>query len=231
MKMLYLALNLITLFFPLVLSFNRLGHFYKRFKSAFIAIGISGIIFIVWDIIFTVNGIWGFNDTYLIGVNIFHLPIEEWLFFLCIPYACLFLYDQLVILKIKNVLKPIERYLNLFMVVIALAYLFLGFGAVYTTTISILVLGLLYFLYTVKPANIGIFYLTYFIILIPFALINGILTGAKTEEPVVWYNNAENLGIRVGTIPIEDFLYYFLLFGMCYLIFEQTKKATKKVAH
>ncbi len=49
------------------------------------------------------------------------------------------------------------------------------------------------------------FWAAYFIHLVPFAIINGILTAT----PVVLYNNDENLGIRLGTIPLEDTLYAF----------------------
>jgi hypothetical protein len=39
--------------------------------------------------------------------------------------------------------------------------------------------------------------------LIPFFIVNGILTSL----PVIWYNNQATLGIRIGTIPVEDFIY------------------------
>ncbi len=78
----------------------------------------------------------------------------------------------------------------------------------------------------VQPPHRGIFYLSYGIILIPFSVVNGILTGYITPEPIVWYNDAENLGIRFFTIPAEDYLYYFLMYGLSYTIYESIKKAT-----
>lgn len=225
MSSLYFWLDLGVIAFPLALSFNKVGHFYKRWKATWIAISITALFFLSWDILFTIKGVWGFNQDYLIGLDILHLPIEEWLFFICVPYACLFLYDQMLVLKVKNILIPIERYLDYFMMGIAAAFLAKGLGNVYTTTISSMVIAFLIVIQFLKPANKGTFYLCYAIILIPFALMNGVLTGAKTPEPIVWYNNAENLGVRLVTIPVEDFLYYFLIYGMCWAIFEHIKKA------
>jgi lycopene cyclase domain-containing protein len=63
------------------------------------------------------------------------------------------------------------------------------------------------------------FYITFLIILIPFLIVNGILTGSFIEGEVVWYNNEENLGIRLFTIPIEDVFYAFsMLFANLILI-------------
>ena len=71
------------------------------------------------------------------------------------------------------------------------------------------------------------FMFTYIVALIPFIIVNGVLTGSITPEPIVWYNNEENFGIRFLTIPIEDFMYYFLMFEICYLSYEYIKKATQ----
>jgi lycopene cyclase domain-containing protein len=224
MDKLYLWLNLGTIAFPLLLSFNRLGHFYRRWYAVFPAILAMALFFLPWDIWFTHNKIWGFNKDYLIGLDIVNLPLEEWLFFLCVPYACLFLYDQLVILNTKNILKPIDRYLDYFILGIAASFLVKGFGGYYTTFLTLSVIVFILIKLNLKSPNNGIFYLSYIIILLPFSVVNGILTGYITDEPIVWYNNAENLGIRFFTIPIEDFLYYYLIFGMCYTVFEAIKK-------
>ena len=47
----------------------------------------------------------------------------------------------------------------------------------------------------------------YLVTLIPFFIVNGLLTGIAFDEPVVFYNNAENLSLRAFTIPVEDFIY------------------------
>jgi|TARA_B110000967_G_scaffold69355_1_gene71830 lycopene cyclase domain-containing protein len=227
MDSLYLWVNLGAILFPLLLSFNKLGHFYKRWKYLFIAIAVMWICVISWDVLFTILGVWGFNEEYLLGPSFLHLPLEEWLFFLCIPYAFMFLYDQLVVLQVKNFLKPAEKYLDYFFIAVAAVYLIAGYGRIYTTTVSVLVIIFTLIIIKLNPPNRGIFYLSYAIILIPFTAVNGILTGYITPAPIVWYNNAENLGIRFLTIPIEDYLYYFLMYGICYVVYERMKPAMR----
>ncbi|MXV37817.1 lycopene cyclase domain-containing protein [Flavobacteriaceae bacterium Ap0902] len=84
---LYLILNILSFSVPFVYSFERKRlHFIQYWKSYFLAIALVGLVFIIWDIYFTNLGVWGFNDAYLVGWRLFQLPIEEWLFFLLIPY-------------------------------------------------------------------------------------------------------------------------------------------------
>ena len=62
------------------------------------------------------------------------------------------------------------------------------------------------------------FLVSYTFILIPFFIINGILTGSFIVDQIVWYNNDHNMGIRIGTIPFEDIFYGMTLFlGTNYL--------------
>ena len=83
-------------------------------------------VFIPWDVIFTINGVWGFNSDYFLGFEIFSLPLEEWLFFICIPFACVFTHYALLLyfpnLKLNKVAtKAISISLVLILFILALA--------------------------------------------------------------------------------------------------------------
>src|SRR5690606_28157504 len=82
-------------------------------------------------------------------------------------------------------------------------------------------LFLLFHFFVLKTSYLGRFYLAYAIGLIGFFGVNGILTGGFTQNPVVWYNNSQNLGIRLGTIPFEDVFYGMLLVLMVVTVFER----------
>ena len=70
-------------------------------------------------------------------------------------------------------------------------------------------------------------YRTFIVSLIPFFIVNGILTGTLTDEPIVMYNNLQNTMIRIGTIPIEDFIYCLFMLGLTIWIYESQKKRMK----
>lgn len=68
------------------------------------------------------------------------------------------------------------------------------------------------------------FWITYLVLLLPFFIVNGILTGTGPDNPVVWYNNAENLQLRILTIPVEDFAYGMTLILWNIVLFEAFSK-------
>ena len=170
------------------------------------------LFYIVGDIYFTKIGIWGFNREYLSSVFLFKLPIEEWLFFIAIPYASIFLHDVLhVYFPNFKIPSYISRRISIFFFVIALIVLLLYLDKAYTVYIMIVFLLVIAVSYFDKSDTISRFYGTFLIILIPFVLVNGALTGAFTANPVVWYDHTENLNLRFITIPIEDCVYGFAM--------------------
>ena len=87
---LYLILDLLAISIPLAFSFESRLQFFRLWKGLFLSIFLTGLIYISWDYLFTTMGVWGFNPQYLTGKFIFDLPVEEYLFFICVPYAGVF---------------------------------------------------------------------------------------------------------------------------------------------
>lgn len=212
---LYLFIDILCILFPFLLSFERQKvHFRSQWSKTFKGILLMMLIFIPWDIIFTIYGFWGFNASYLSGLTIIQLPIEEWLFFICIGYACAFTHEVLkayfpVITKIK---AGVLTQSILAISTLAIALIFYDKWYTFTAFLSVsLFFGLSLWK---KWRWVGTYWVSYTVILIPFFLINGWLTGSFTDEPIVWYNNQENLSIRLFTIPLEDLFYNFTMLGI-----------------
>lgn len=222
---LYFTLLLCSIFFPFVLSFDRKVAFYKKWPALIPAIGIVAFVFIVSDVFLSSKGVWGFNPAYHSNLIIFHLPIEEWLFFILIPYASLFIHISMAAYFPKLVLSSKLTSWISYALIVGLVFLVIfNFEKTYTTYISIkLIAVLIWSLYDKREATRR-FFISFLIILLPFALIDGILTGSFIEGEVVWYNHAENLGIRLFTIPVEDFLYGFTLLLAGLLFFNRFQK-------
>tara|TARA_R110002073_G_scaffold139232_2_gene289296 strand:- start:70082 stop:70780 length:699 start_codon:yes stop_codon:yes gene_type:complete len=217
---LYLILNIVAISVPLLYSFEREMYFIKWWKEAVASILIVGAFFIVWDIVFTNLGVWGFNEAYITGVYLVGLPIEEWLFFLCIPYASIFVHYAFshYFPNIRLGVKTTNSITSLLIIGSTLIALF-NTDKLYTFYNFALLALLLLFCLITKNKQLARFYISFVIILIPFFVVNGILTGSFIENEVVWYNNAENLRIRIGTIPVEDIGYAFsMLFSSILLI-------------
>lgn len=222
---LYLLLNLGSLSIPLAYSFEKKMRFIKQWKAVFISLTIVATVFLIWDAIFTANGVWGFNPDYHLNFLLFGMPIEEWLFFFCIPYASVFIHYSLEYFQPKLLIsEKTTKYITSFIIVVIVPIIILNTDKSYTfVNYSFLVLVLLLgIFYGVK--YLQRFYISFLIILIPFFIVNGILTGTGLDEPVVWYNNAENLGIRLFTIPIEDIGYAFTMIFSNILLIEKNKK-------
>ena len=223
-KYYYLFLNLSAFVPVFLLSFDKKVAFWKNRIPIFLSIATIGGTFIIWDIFFTSIGIWGFNDKYLMGFYFLNIPLEEYLFFLTIPYASIFTFEVIQsYFKQKWINRLGQPFLKL-MILIAIVLTISSFNKIYTLTVgSLAIISILYFSFKVKKW-MGHFALSFFLILMPFYLIDGIITGSFIQEEIVWYNDFENSGIRIGTIPFEDFIYGFILLLWNCAIFEYFKE-------
>ena len=225
---LYLILNIASFLIPFLYSFESRMKYIKRWRAVFSSIVITAFFFIVWDILFTKIGVWIFNPRYHSGIEFFDLPIEEWLFFICIPYSSIFIHFAFHYFYPKVFLSDkAVRIIYWLLMIILLLTIAVHYDKWYTVVdYSLLLLVLTYTVYRV-PNVLNTFFISFLIILIPFSLVNGILTGSFIDEPVVSYNNAENLGIRLGTIPIEDIGYAFTMILMSLVLIEKIEKKIK----
>ena len=205
---LYLWLNLGSVLIPFIFTFHPRLRFDKKFKAFFPALMLSALLYLMWDVPFTMMGFWGFNADYLMEFRWFHLPIEEVLFFLCIPYACVFSHYTMVTVKPDQLLTmKTTRIINIILIVLLSILSVTCFDKAYTLVNALCTLIILLTTMMVRPQLLRKFYLTYLVLLIQFLMVDGILTGSLIDAPIVWYNDAENLGIRIFTIPIEDVFY------------------------
>ena len=224
----YFYVLLGSIVFPFLLSFDKKISFYKKWKFLFPAIFLVAIVFIAWDVYFVKNGVWGFNKAYLSGLYVFNLPIEEVLFFVIIPYCCLFIYEVVKGYFPNTNFKKTATYFSFFFgsIAVFLALFFLE----NSYTLSACSLAAILTLYAFKYfKNFSFFVPSYIISIFPFFLVNGVLTGMTTTKPIVWYSEMEIIGLRILTIPIEDFFYgYSLLLGVA-ILYEKTKHSYSSV--
>nr|WP_319400261.1 lycopene cyclase domain-containing protein [uncultured Carboxylicivirga sp.] len=223
----YLIIDLGCIFIPFIASFYSKKPFYKELKFFIPANIFVGLLFVVWDHFFTKAGVWGFNSDYLTGLFIGALPIEEILFFFCIPYACVFTWFAIQYLFDRKILENSQSVISALLGVVLLLIGIASYERLYTF-ITFLSTGIYLLMIFLLKINISWIYVS-FVAIVPFFLVsNGLLTGTWLDAPIVWYNNAENLGIRVGSIPIEDAVYGFLLIMMNINLYQYLKILHKK---
>lgn len=228
MKYLYFILHIFTISYPLARSFEPKIQYARKWSPLFLAIGITGAFFIVWDIVFTRAGVWGFNSKYLMGIYLLDLPIEEVLFFVTVPFASIFIYECVVYFLPTIHTNRWFKLLTISLAILLAVSALFNYDKSYTFWNFLFTSIFLAITSFTKPSWLGHFWVSYFIHLIPFIIVNGILTGYGLKEPIVWYNNSENLSIRILTIPIEDTMYALLLLLMNITFYEKFKLSIKQ---
>ncbi len=217
----YLLINLFTILIPVSLSFEKNLKFYRNFKPLSVSIFIVGGTYIIWDVIATMRGDWMFNAEYLVGLDIINLPLEEILFFITVPYATIFIYETgKFYLKDRdlNVDKSMFAIPGILFFVVGISFL----SQYYTVTVMIFSSLFIFTAMILYPQILQskIYWMWIAFTYIPFFIVNYILTSL----PIVLYNPDAIWGIRITTIPFEDFFYSFSmlsLYLLVYLIFKE----------
>ncbi len=227
----YFVILALSLLGPLALSFDKKVAFYKKWKNIFAAMLLPALLYIAWDIYFTSKGVWSFNPNYITGVKIFNLPIEEVLFFLVVPYCCLFIYECIRV-YFRNLKNKRKDALALKILAVILLITGIVFHKKYYTSWTFIFCALfIVIIYTnkkfFKHFDATPFIISFSLMLIPFLVVNGYLTSI----PVVLYNDAENLGLKISTIPLEDVVYGMLLILMNIAIYEKIRNRKKSKRH
>lgn len=221
----YLLINFFTVIICFIFSFHHKIKFNRHFGAFLKASSLVALVFILWDAWFTEMGVWWFNDRYLIGFRILDLPVEEILFFFCIPFACIFTYfclDQFFTLDWKPLPEKIFVITSIILAVIGSLYFREKIYTCMTLATTAFSLFMLYFV--LKARWIGKASFIYLMLMPGFLMVNGILTGTGLESPIVNYNPAEFLGIRILTIPIEDTAYGYEMILWNIYLFQKFRK-------
>lgn len=215
----YLSVNALTILFPAIFSFTRRwGADRSEWRSIGLAVLLPAIPFIAWDVAFSRAGIWGFNADYVTGFRLLGLPVEELLFFLCIPFACLFIYRCLP----ERIPVPVTalRALWIALSLLAASAAAMSAGRAYSLAVFAPAALAAAWLAWRPPAWAGRFLAAAAVHYVPFLLVNGILTAL----PVVRYHEGHFSGIRIVTIPIEDAVYSFLLLLANVAVYEAARR-------
>lgn len=185
---------------------------------------LTGAFFVLWDIAFTQMKVWGFNPEYVLGIYFYNLPLEEVLFFVAIPYSCVFIYECINYYLPKDWFAGFHRWMALAFAIGLIYLTVISWGDLYTMVVSILsaLFLLQHALYNFRW--MGKFFRAYLFCLLPFFIVNGILTAKE----IVIYNEGEISGAYIFSIPVEDTIYLFLLLFINIWIYESLQRMVEK---
>lgn len=224
----------LILFFSVVIcfiaSFDKRIRFDKHFGSFLKAAVIVAIPFIAWDVWFTAKGVWWFNTDYTLGITLAGLPLEEILFFIFIPFSCVFTYFCFDRFFKLDWLSGFNNLIVFVGIIVCSVVGLLHVDKIYTlVTAVVTVLTLIYLHFIVRAEWIGKASLVYTVLMLGFFPVNGILTGSFLDHPIVNYNPKDFLGIRMFTIPIEDAVYGYSQFLLVLYFFKKFQSQQNRI--
>ncbi len=213
----YTIIALLVLAGPLAMSFDSKVFFFQYIIPVLLSTFFIGAVYILWDVIVTRQGHWAFNDEFVGEKRILHLPLGEWLFFLCVPYATLFIFEVMEAYFGPGRPQPELWWIQ------ALASLPF-FGLVYPfrhrgyTRLAMGAAGAFMLVSAVLAPGL-IFSHTFWLFMLFSFLAFAVVNGIYCSLPTIRYSPTATTGIRIGTIPVEDFVYNLSYLGLTLAVY------------
>ena len=218
MKFEYLFFNFIVLIGPVTSQFNseirRVSQWRLKLRTNSIVMGP----FVIWDALVT-GSHWSFNEAYTLDFRLLGLPIEEWLFFITVPFGCLLVWETLPHAKLSTLLKPLRYLRTVLYAALPIGVWVFSSGKQYTGLV-LCCFGLVGCVDTLLKTDLILQPKTYLYLAIVAVLIL-VFNGYLTARPVVLYGEIFQSGYRILTIPIEDFGYGFTLVLLNAMFYEK----------
>ncbi|AWR96202.1 lycopene cyclase domain-containing protein [Acidianus sulfidivorans JP7] len=217
----YAMIDLMIFLPTLILSLFVKRNYFKLFQS----IAIVSPLYLFWDFLATWKDSWSFNPKYVTDIYIINLPIEEVIFFLVTPFATLLIFD-FVMSKVK------DREINWIPKVVSIITFILPITLLFTYNYSYTFVDILYLIMSLSVSSLIArdllasrnFWIFIGLSYIPFLVFDYFLT----SDPIVIYGPHSILGIRITTIPIEDFIYSFSMLTLYTVFYTRGNKQWMK---
>lgn len=216
----YLIFNVLIISGPLALSFDKKVAFYQKWKYVFPAIILTMIPFIIWDVIVTGRH-WWFNRQFTTTIELAGVPLGEWLFFVTVPYATLFVWEVFAAYFKNRKIPLLYMFRKVMQYGIIAGVILFSLGKEYTGLVFV-ALGISAILDQVYQTNVYLQKRMLHLVLLNLGL-TLIFNGYLTARPVVLYDILYQLNWRIYTIPIEDFGYGISLTFLLVMIYEKLK--------
>jgi lycopene cyclase domain-containing protein len=221
MSLTYLVLNLFIIAVPMWYTPDKRTAYYRRLPALGLSIAVVSSCYLLWDILVTARGEWSFNGKYLTGVQILNVPLEEVLFFITVPYSCLFIYEVVrYATKSTKLRLPASVIIALILALIVASLAFYPQGYTAKALASCGFFLMVAFLLDRPLLESKQYWIWLAICYVPFLIINTVLTAL----PVVEYNSKAIWGLRFGTIPLEDFFYNYAMLSFYLLVYRIARK-------
>ena len=174
--------------------------------------------YIIWDALVT-GSHWQFNTAYTLDFRLVGLPIEEWLFFITVPFGCLLVWETLPDARLSRQLRPLRHVRSVLYAALPIGIAVFSTGRQYTGLV-LCCFGLVGLVDTLLRTHLLLEPKTYLYLAIVAVLIL-VFNGYLTARPVVLYGEAYQSGYRMLTIPVEDFGYGFTLVLFNAMLYEK----------